>query len=48
MDFMSKKAEMFINFKEFMDWFFLSNVFKLLRNSSNKFHTGMDRVVAGF
>jgi len=31
-----------------MEWFMLSSVFKLLRNASNKFHSGMDRMLAGF
>ena len=31
-----------------MNWFMLSSVFKLLRNAANKYHTGMDRMLAGF
>jgi hypothetical protein len=31
-----------------MNWMFLSNVFSLLRNAANKYHTGLDRMLAGY
>jgi len=42
------RFDFFINYKEFLEWFFLESTFALLRNSSNKFHTGLDRLLAGF
>lgn len=31
-----------------MEWFFLNNIFEVLRNSSNQFMTGTERLIAGF
>jgi hypothetical protein len=45
---MSLRQDFFVNYKEFMEWFFLNKVFYLLSNSSNKYHTGLERVIAGF
>jgi hypothetical protein len=45
---MTLRQDFFVNYKEFMQWFFLKRVFKLLRNSSNIYHTGLERVIAGF
>jgi hypothetical protein len=45
---MTLRSDFFVNYKEFMQWFFLKRVFKLLRNSSNTYHTGLERVIAGF
>lgn len=47
-DFLALHFDFFVNFKQFMEWFFLDNVFSLLRNAANKYHTGLDRLLSGF
>ena len=47
-DYLAIRYDFFVNYKEFMEWFFVESVFSILRNASNKYHTGLDRLLGGF
>lgn len=47
-DYLAGKPEFFMNFKEFIEWFFLDKIFQTLKNTGHTQTTGMDRLVVGF
>ena len=47
-DFLAGKPDFYINFKEFINWFFLEKIFTILKNTGHKETTGLDRLVVGF
>jgi hypothetical protein len=47
-DFLAGKPDFYINFKEFINWFFLEKIFILLKNNGYKETTGLRRLIVGF
>ncbi len=45
---MALNSDYFINYKEFIEWFMLSKIFTLIRNSSDLFHSNLEGLVQGF
>ena len=42
---MALNSDYFINYKEFIEWFMLSKIFTLIRNSSDLFHSNLEGLV---
>ena len=47
-DYLNQNVDAFINYKEFMAFFFLKRTFKLLSNASIDMTTSQTRLIAGF
>ena len=47
-DWLAGKPDFFINYKEFISWYFLDVVFGALKNTGQAKTTGIDRLVVGF
>lgn len=47
-DYLNKNFDFFLNYKEFMSFFFIKRVFKMLTSASNTKYTGAQLLIAGF
>jgi hypothetical protein len=47
-DFLGAHLDYFMNYKEFIEWFFLKDVFQIMHDGSNIYHATLTKSINGF